>query len=236
MKKKVLLSILIALVLLWNCGTVFTKDIGKGNQSKQANNKENWKTELPPEWKGWDNARRQQWEHGLNRAKNAVRKRTEARLNAALRTLEMAARKGVPLGHAEQAANAGLDNGLGPFDFEPFGKFVTERVKAGVKGEVLAEAIHKEVQRRRQERERARQQMKQGIKQRQEEHKRLREKSKEKKELGKSQKERSFGRGAGEQEKGSTRRNRPDSREGRDKSRTRETNERKGGAGRKSRR
>ncbi|NQT01561.1 MAG: hypothetical protein HQ580_06035 [Planctomycetes bacterium] len=233
--KKVLLSILIALVLLWNCGTVFAEGIGKGKQGKQAN-KENWKTELPPGWKKWDNTKRQQWEQGLNRARDAVRKRTETRLNAALRTLEMTARNGVPLDHAEQTANAGLDNGLDTFDFEPFGKFVTERVKAGVKGEGLAEAIHKEVQRRRQERERVRQQMKQGIKQRQEEHKRLREKSKEKKELGKSQKERSSDRGAGEQEKDSTRRNRTDSREGKDKSRTRETNVRKGGAGGKSRR
>ena len=108
--KKVLLSILIALVLLWNCGTVFTKDTDKNSrsQSRQAN-KENWKTELPPGWKSWDNTRKQQWKHGLNRAKNAVRKRTETRLNAALRTLEMSARKGVPLQYAEQTANAGLE-------------------------------------------------------------------------------------------------------------------------------
>jgi len=233
--KKVLLSILIALVLLWNCGTVFAEGIGKGKQGKQAN-KENWKTELPPGWKKWDNTKRQQWEQGLNRARDAVRKRTEARLNAALRTLEMTARKGVPLDHAEQTANAGLDNGLGPFDFEPFGKFVTERVKAGVKGEYLAKEIHEEVSRRQQEHQRLRQQMKQGIKQRQESRKLLRENMKEKKESGKPQKGKALGKRFKEQEKDSTRRNRTDSREGKDKSRTRETNVRKGGAGGKSRR
>lgn len=231
--KRVLLSILTILVLLWNCGTVLAEDIGKGSQAKQAN-KENWKTKFPPGWKSWDNARKQQWKHGLNRAKNAVRKRTEARLNAALRALEMAARKGVPLHNAEQTANAGLENGLGPFDFEPFGKFVTERVKAGVKGEELAEAIHKEIRRRQQERERLRQQMKQRIKQRQEEHKRLREKLKEKKELGTQRNRRSLGKEAEEQEKEQTRRARPNSREGRDKSRGKGTE--RGAAGRRSRR
>ena len=231
--KRILFSILIALVLLWNCGTVFAKGIAKGKQA----NKESWKTELPPGWKKWDNTKRQQWEQGLNRAKNAVRKRTEARLNAALRTLEMTARKGVPLDHAEQTANAGLDNGLGPFDFEPFGKFVTERVKAGVKGEYLAKIIHEEVSRRQQERQRLRQQMKQGIKQRQEDRKILRETLKEKKESGKPQKGQALGKQVKEQENGPARNIRPHSNnEGRSKNAGRGTNGRKGKTGGKSRR
>ena len=231
--KRFLFSILIILVLLWNCSTVFTKGIDKGKQGKQAN-KESWKTELPPEWKKWDNTKRQQWEQGLNRAKNAVRKRTEARLNAALRTLEMTARKGVSLEHAEQTANAGLDNGLGPFDFEPFGKFVTERVKAGVKGEYLAKVIHEEVSRRKQERQRLRQQMKQGIKQRQEDRKMLRETLKEKKESGKPQKGKAPGKRVEKQENGTPRNIRPNSNnEGRNKNIGKG---RKGTAGGKSRR
>jgi len=176
--KKVMLLFLIVLVLLWNCGAVFAKGTGKDSQGKQAK-KEHWKTELPPGWKNWDDAKRQQWEHGLNRAKNAVRKHTETRLNAALRALEMSARKGVPVHHAEEMAKAGLEQGVGPFDFEPLGKFVVERVKAGVKGEELARAIHEETNRRRQERERLREEMKERVKQRQEDNKRLREEMKE---------------------------------------------------------
>ncbi len=244
--KRVLLSILITVVLLWNCSTVFTKDRDKGSQSKQAN-KENWKTFLPPGWKNWDNAKKQKWEHGLNRAKNAVRKHTETRLNAALRTLEMVARKGVPLHHAEQTAKAGLEHGLGPFDFEPFGKFVVERVKAGVKGEELARAIHEETNRRRQERERLREEMKEKVKQRQEDHKRLREemkekvkqrqedskrlreKMKEKKELGRPRKERSLGKGDEEQEKGRGKHGRPHPEAERDKGKGEQSGIKKGG-------
>lgn len=234
--KRLLLSILIILVLLWNCCTVFAKGGGKGKQGKQAN-KESWKTELPPGWKKWDNTKRQQWQQGLKQAKNAVRNRTEARLNAALRALETAARKGVPLDHAEQTANAGLDNGLGPFDFEPFGKFVTERVKAGLKGESLAEEIHKEVSRRQMERQRLRQKMKQEIKQRQEDRKILRETLKEKKESGKPQKGKALGKKVKEQENGPAGNTRPNSNnEGRDKNTGRGTNRGKGTRGGKSRR
>ncbi len=235
--KRVLFSILIIFVLLWNCGTVFAEGIGKGKQGKQAN-KENWKTELPPGWKKWDNTKRQQWEQGLNQAKDTIRKRTEARLNAALRTLEITARKGVPLDHAEQTANAGLDNGLGPFDFEPFGKFVIERVRAGLKGEYLAKVIHEEVSRRQMERQRLRQHKKQGIKQRQEDRKILRETLKKKKESGKPPKGKALGKKVvEEQENGPARNTRPHSNnEGRNKNTGRGTNGRKGTTGGKSRR
>ena len=239
--KRVVLSILIVLVLFWSCGMAFAK--GKGKKAGQLVNhppgwkqgkKQGWKTEFPPGWESWDNAKRKQWEHGLNRAKNAIRKRAEARLNAALRALEMAARKGVPLHHAEETAKAGLKQGLGPFDFEPLGKFVVERVKAGVKGEALAKAVHQEINRRRQERERLRLQMKEKIKQRQEDRKRLREKLKEKKELGKPQKGRFLGKGVEEQEKGRIRHARPHPKEETDKSKAKGTKEKKGRAARKA--
>ena len=226
--KKVMLLLLIVLVLLWNCGAVFAKGTGKDSQGKQAK-KEHWKTELPPGWKNWDDAKRQQWEDGLNRAKNTVRKHTETRLNAALRALEMSARKGVPVHHAEEMAKAGLEQGVGPFDFEPLGKFVVERVKAGVKGEELARAIHEETNRRRQERERLREEMKEKVKQRQENSKRLREKMKEKKELGRPRKERSPGKGDEEQEKGRGKHGRPHPEAERDKGKGEQSGIKKGG-------
>lgn len=226
--KNFMLLFLIVLVLLWNCGAVFAKGTGKDSQGKQAK-KEHWKTELPPGWKNWDDAKRQQWEHGLNRAKNAVRKHTETRLNAALRALEMSARKGVPVHHAEEMAKAGLEQGVGPFDFEPLGKFVVERVKAGVKGEELARAIHEETNRRRQERERLREEMKEKVKQRQEDRKRLREEMKEKKELGRPRKERSLGKGDEEQEKGRGKHGRPHPEAERDKGKGEQSGIKKGG-------
>ena len=226
--KKVMLLLLIVLVLLWNCGAVFAKGTGKDSQGKQAK-KEHWKTELPPGWKNWDDAKRQQWEDGLNRAKNTVRKHAETRLNAALRALEMSARKGVPVHHAEEMAKAGLEQGVGPFDFEPLGKFVVERVKAGVKGEELARAIHEETNRRRQERERLREEMKEKVKQRQENSKRLREKMKEKKELGRPRKERSLGKGDEEQEKGRGKHGRPHPEAERDKGKGEQSGIKKGG-------
>ena len=146
--------------------------------------KEGWESEVPPGWKNWDDAKRQQWKHGLDRAKNAVRKHAEARLNASLRALEMAARKGVPLQDAEKMAKTGLERGVGPFDFDPLGKFVVERVRAGVKGEELSKAIHEELNRRQQERER------------------LREELKEKRELVKQQKRKSFEKRVEGREKG----------------------------------
>jgi len=203
--KKVLVILYIVLVLLWSCGTAYAESQGKGRKAGQPvspppgwkqGKKQGWKTEFPPGWESWSNAKRQQWKHDLERAKNAVRKHAEARLNAALGALEMAARKGVPLQQAEETAKAGLDNGLGPFDFEPLGKFVVERVKAGVKGEALARAIHEQINRRRQERERLRQQMKEKIKQGQQDRKRLHKKLKQEKEPGKPQRGRSPGKRA----------------------------------------
>lgn len=224
--KKILLSLLIVLVLLWSWDTVFAQSGRKGKKAGQLvshppgwkqGNKQGWKTEFPPGWKSWDNAKRQQWKHGLERAKNAVRKHNEARLNAALRALELAARKGTPLHHAEEMAKTGLERGLGPFDFEPLGKFVVERVRAGLKGEDLAKTIHQEISARRQERKRLREEMKENIRQRQQERKKLYQKMKEKNELGKLRKGKSLDKGGEEQEKGRGKHSRPHPKEGKDK-------------------
>lgn len=169
-------------------------DQGRGKKAGQLGNhpprwsegkRQGWKTELPPGWENWGDAKRRLWEHGLKRAKEAVRKHAEARLKAALGALEMAARKGVPLHLAEKMAKAGLERGLGPFDFDPLGRFVVEKVKVGVKGEELSKLILEELNRRQKERQRLHEKMKKNIRQRQDEHRGLREELKEKKELAK---------------------------------------------------
>lgn len=185
-------------------------DRGKGRKTGQLTGqppgwkrgkKQGWETELPPGWKTWDDAKRKQWEHGLDRARKAVRKHTEARLNASLRALEMAARKGVPLYDVENMAKAGLDNGLDPVDFDTLGKFVVGKVKAGVKGGELSNVIHQNLNRRRQQREMLREKMNQKNRQRYEEHNRLRKESKQKKQLGEPRKGKSLGRPVKEREK-----------------------------------
>ena len=233
------LAVLIALALAFSAllpvGHALSKDDRPGSRGKgkkaghvegqpagwQKGKKEGWRTEFPPGWKNWDDAKRQRWELGLGRAKKAVRKHAEDRLNAALRALEVAARKGTPLDHAERMAKAGLERGLGPFDFEPLGKFVVERVKEGVKGEELSRTIHEEISRRRQERQRLREEMKEKIKQSQEGRKRQRKEMKEKRELGKRLKEKSVKKEGEEQENDEESHGRPRPRGGRGKGKKR---------------
>ena len=144
---------------------VVVQSFGKDGKPPKAANQGKGKkvgqeTELPPGWKNWDEAKRQQWRRSLELAKSAVRKDTESRLAAALRALERVARKGVPISSAAEMAKAGIEHGLGPFDFEPMGKFVVEKVRQGLRGKDLSNEIRKEVVRRQEERKRLREKMK----------------------------------------------------------------------------
>lgn len=169
-----MMTLVVTLILLTGQGVLIGDDDsgegkGKGKEVGQSDKKppvgqhggkEGWEGENPPGWENWDVAKRQTWKHGLERAKDAVKKHEQKRLEAALRALEKAARKGLPLAQAEKVTKAGLDRGLGPFDFEPLGKFVVEKHRQGLKGEELAEAIHQEIKHRQAEREEARKRMK----------------------------------------------------------------------------
>ncbi len=169
-----MITLVVTLILLAGQGVLIGDDDpgegkGKGKEVGQSDKKppvgqhggkEGWEGENPPGWENWDVAKRQTWKHGLERAKDAVKKHEQKRLEASLRALEKAARKGLPLAQAEKVAKAGLDRGLGPFDFEPLGKFVVEKHRQGLKGEELAEAIHQEIKYRQAERAEARKRMK----------------------------------------------------------------------------
>ncbi len=169
-----MVTLVVTLILLTGQGMLLGDDDpgeGKGKGKKvgqsdekppgwQHGRKEGWEGENPPGWENWDVAKRQTWKHGLERAKDAVKKHEQKRLEAALRALEKAARKGLPLTQAEKMAKAGLERGLGPFDFEPLGKFVVEKHQQGLKGEELAETIHQQIKHRQAEREEARKRMK----------------------------------------------------------------------------
>ena len=125
---------------------------------RQEGKKEAWQSELPPGWDQLNEEQKQHWTGGLKRAKKAVTEHARRRENAALRAMEMAARKGVPVSDAENMAKTGLDEGLPPQDFEPLGKSVSAWTKQGLRGKDLAAAIHQEVRRRQEERRRMREQ------------------------------------------------------------------------------
>jgi len=109
----------------------------------------------PPGWDHWTERQRQEWTRRLEQARQRVRERARARERAALMAMEQAARRGAPITDAEQMAIAGLDEGLDPADFEPLGRAVSEWARSGLTGQKLAEAIHQEIQRRREARKRA---------------------------------------------------------------------------------
>jgi len=116
----------------------------------------------PAAWDRWGETKRQQWTRRMERAREAVRKHEQARLNAAVSAMEQTAAEGVPVEEAEQMAKTGLDEGLQPEEFGNLGKFVKSRVQQGLRGQQLADAIHQQIklrhQQRWEERERKRQQ------------------------------------------------------------------------------
>jgi hypothetical protein len=114
----------------------------------------------PAGWENWSAEKQQRWAQRLEGARKRVREHARARERAAVGALEVAAGEGAPLENAEQAAKAGLDEGLAPADFEPLGHSVSQWTKEGLKGQDLAERIHQEIQRRREVRRQLREEKK----------------------------------------------------------------------------
>jgi len=170
MRRKVGWIAAIALALaLWalpQAGTTLAEE-GAASESEVTppgstkGKKEAWQSETPPGWAGWRQERRAEWRRRLARSRNAVRRHARRREDAAVRALEMAARKGVPLADAEQMARTGIDEGLAPEDFGPLGRTVSAWARQGLHGEELAAAVHQEVRRRQEKRRRLREQKKQ---------------------------------------------------------------------------
>lgn len=106
----------------------------------------------PAAWDRWNEEQRQRWTRRMERAREAVRRQEQARLNAAINAMEQTAAEGVPLEDAEQMAKTGLDEGLQPDEFENLGQFVKNRVQGGLRGQELADAIHQRIRVRKQQR------------------------------------------------------------------------------------
>jgi hypothetical protein len=139
--------------------------------------KEGWKgSDVPPGWEKWSDEKQRGWEKKLEEAKSRLKGSgkklkdfSEEDLHSALLSLEAAARKGVPIEHARdliekamerrirgqdlETASRAMAYGVGKeVDFEPLGKFVNQKLDAGLRGDELSIAIYKEIARRHEER------------------------------------------------------------------------------------
>jgi len=122
-----------------------------GERAKAPGGKEEgkdaWQKEVPPGWKQWSDKQKEGWKNGLDHARKAIREHTKARGDAALRGMEMAARKGVPLTDAEEMARTALDAGLDPADYDALAQSASDYVKQGLKGKDLAQAVQQAIER-----------------------------------------------------------------------------------------
>ncbi len=124
----------------------------------------------PPGWKTWDKKKRDAWENELKIAIEVVLGRTKRvkiytklEIDIILFSLEMTARKGVPIKHVRsfveksvkkkkkaggiETATRAMTYGVGrDIDFNHLGKFVSRKMNKGKSDDELAVAIYKETE------------------------------------------------------------------------------------------
>lgn len=133
--------------------------------------KEGWKDSFPPGWEKRSKKEQNSWKKNLNAAKNFIERKgkkvgfLQEEIEQASASLEIACRVGVPIKHAKDIVQSAMDKGLrGPaiekltravsygvgrkVKFDQLGKFVNEKLEAGLKDDELALEVYKEVQRR----------------------------------------------------------------------------------------
>ena len=127
-----------------------------------------WSSDVPPGWDKWTKEKRKGWQKNLKEAKSD--------LESALLSVEMSARKGVPIKHTKAIVVAAMANGVKAegiekatravaygvgreVDFDQLGKYVNEKLDEGLKGDNLAIEIYEEVARRHEEKMKAKEAM-----------------------------------------------------------------------------
>ncbi len=141
--------------------------------------KEGWKDSFPPGWEKRNKREQTVWKKNLKAAKDSIKKKgkelgfSEEEIEQASTSLEITSRIGVPIEDAEDVVNAAMNRGQrGPaiekltravsygvgreVKFDQLGKFVNEKLDAGLRDEELALEVYKEVQRRHEEKTKAR--------------------------------------------------------------------------------
>lgn len=140
---------------------------------------------VPPGWEKWNSEKKKRWEKKRTEAREKVRSKarklkdfSEEDLNGALLSVEASARRGVPIRHAlglvEKAMEKGIKGGgietatramtygVGKqIDFEQLGKFVHEKLDAGLRDDKLSVEIYKEIARRHEKRLKAKESIQQ---------------------------------------------------------------------------
>ncbi len=127
--------------------------------------KKGWKKSTPPGWDNWNKKTRKGWKKNLSKAKKEINAKAKRKgwgakdREKAVIALEFAARRGVPVGHAGEVVAKCIVHGLTGEDtlrvgvtlsdgvskgvnFKTLGSQVVEKLKAGYKGEKLANEIH----------------------------------------------------------------------------------------------
>ena len=130
----------------------------------------------PPGWEKWSDAKKKSWEKELAEAKERVRDRakklkgfTEKDLDSSLGSIDIAARKGVPIKNAKglvekamgkgikgggiETATKAMTYGVGrEVDYDQLGKFVNKKMDEGLRDDELSIEIYKEISQRHEER------------------------------------------------------------------------------------
>lgn len=141
--------------------------------------KEGWKNSFPPGWEKRSKKEQNSWKKNLNAAKNSIKGKgkkvgfSQEEAEQASTSLDISSRVGVPIEHAKDIVQSAMDKGMrGPkiekltraisygvgreVKFDQLGKFVNEKLDAGLRDEELALEVYKEVQRRHDEKTKAR--------------------------------------------------------------------------------
>lgn len=153
----------------------WTSDIPPGLEKKGGWMPPGLSKTTPSGWDKWSERKKKGWEKDLKGAKNEVKGKgkkvkdfSDTDLESALISVEMAARKGVPVKHARglvvaamlrgikgegiERATRAVAYGVGrEVDFDQLGKYVHEKLDEGLRSDDLSIEIYKEVARRHEE-------------------------------------------------------------------------------------
>jgi hypothetical protein len=133
--------------------------------------KEGWKNSFPPGWEKQSKKDKGKWKEDLKSAKESIKKKgkevgsTQKDIEEATTSLEISSRIGVPIENVDSIVQSAMDKGMRgkaiekliravsygvgrEVNFGQLGKFVNERLDAGLRDEELALEVYKEVQRR----------------------------------------------------------------------------------------
>jgi len=140
-----------------------------GKMKKADKHGEEVKRQYPPGSEDWDGKKKEEWDRDLEKTKERVRKKvrkregtTEKDEESAVRSVEGAAREGVPVERAGKTVEKAIERGMKGeeiekvtramsygadknVDYKKLDSFVSKKIDSGESGDELAVSIYKEV-------------------------------------------------------------------------------------------